>query len=239
MRQGPSNRRVRGSGNNTGRRGNLPNRNQTFDSNGPDVRIRGTAVQVNEKYQSLARDAMTSGDRIMAENYFQHAEHYYRIIAAINEAHSQSQQQSEAVNRPRENAPRDNVQRDNLHRENGHERNRDGAVNASEAAASNAGLSDAAPEMEFGEDPRQDDPRDAPPDLTNGKAVIDAAGAPPPKEAELAETRSAGNREAGADADGDEPQAPKPRRRGPGRPRKTSAAKDSAPAVPEANTDGD
>ncbi|WP_425388008.1 DUF4167 domain-containing protein [Azospirillum halopraeferens] len=61
-------------------------RHQTFDSNGPDVRIRGNAWQVHEKYQALARDAASSGDRIMAENYLQHAEHYFRIINQIQEA---------------------------------------------------------------------------------------------------------------------------------------------------------
>jgi hypothetical protein len=61
-------------------------RHQTFDSNGPDLRVRGNAWQVYEKYQSLARDASGSGDRVAAENYQQHAEHYYRIIEAINEA---------------------------------------------------------------------------------------------------------------------------------------------------------
>ena len=101
MRQGPSNRRARGRGSNSGRRGNLPNRNQTFDSNGPDVRIRGTAFQVNEKYQALARDASASGDRIMAENYLQHAEHYYRIIAAINDAQSQQQAEGRDVDHHR------------------------------------------------------------------------------------------------------------------------------------------
>ena len=56
--------------------------NRSYDSNGPEVRVRGTASQVYEKYQSLARDAVASGDRVMAENLQQHAEHYYRIIAA-------------------------------------------------------------------------------------------------------------------------------------------------------------
>lgn len=123
MRQGPSNRRVRGRGSNSGRRGNLPNRNQTFDSNGPDVRIRGTAVQVNDKYLALARDATTSGDRVMAESYFQHAEHYHRIIASINEAHTQSQQQSEGGNRQRDDGQRDDHQRSSAQRENGHRDN--------------------------------------------------------------------------------------------------------------------
>jgi hypothetical protein len=57
-------------------------RNQTFDSSGPDGKVRGTANQVFEKYQALARDANLSGDRIGAENFSQHAEHYYRILSA-------------------------------------------------------------------------------------------------------------------------------------------------------------
>src|SRR3546814_4559046 len=57
-----------------------------YDSNGPDVRIRGNASQVYEKYLNLARDATTSGDRVLAESYFQHAEHYYRILAAFQES---------------------------------------------------------------------------------------------------------------------------------------------------------
>lgn len=55
---------------------------RTYESNGPDVKVRGTALHVAEKYVQLARDAQSSGDTVMAENYFQHAEHYYRIIAA-------------------------------------------------------------------------------------------------------------------------------------------------------------
>ncbi|NUB28485.1 DUF4167 domain-containing protein, partial [Azospirillum brasilense] len=61
-------------------------RHQTFDSNGPDVRIRGNAWQVHEKYLALARDASSSGDRVQAENYLQHAEHYFRIINQIQES---------------------------------------------------------------------------------------------------------------------------------------------------------
>ena len=106
MRQGsPSGRRPRGRHSNSGGNGNggqssgapmrsnenRPRsasslRHQTFDSNGPDVRVRGNAWQVHEKYQSLARDAASAGDRVMAENYLQHAEHYYRITEAIEEA---------------------------------------------------------------------------------------------------------------------------------------------------------
>lgn len=67
--------------------GNIPlNRNHVFDSNGPDVRVRGTAQQLFEKYLQLGRDATSGGDRVMAESYFQHAEHYFRILNAINQA---------------------------------------------------------------------------------------------------------------------------------------------------------
>ncbi len=73
--------------------GNVPlNRNHVFDSNGPDLRIRGTAQQLFEKYLQLGRDATSSGDRVMAEGYFQHAEHYFRIINAINQAQQLNQQ---------------------------------------------------------------------------------------------------------------------------------------------------
>ncbi|MEI6557495.1 MAG: DUF4167 domain-containing protein [Rhodospirillaceae bacterium] len=75
-----------GGGNNPNRRPNVPLRHQTYDSNGPDVRIRGNAFQVYEKYLALSRDANSSGDRIAAESYLQHAEHYVRIINQINEA---------------------------------------------------------------------------------------------------------------------------------------------------------
>jgi hypothetical protein len=72
--------------------GNIPlNRNHVFDSNGPDLRIRGTAQQLFEKYLQLGRDATSSGDRVMAESYFQHAEHYFRIVNAINQATQQTQ----------------------------------------------------------------------------------------------------------------------------------------------------
>lgn len=73
--------------------GNVPlNRNHVFDSSGPDLRIRGTSQQLFEKYLQLGRDATSSADRVMAESYFQHAEHYFRILNAMNQA-AQSQGQ--------------------------------------------------------------------------------------------------------------------------------------------------
>jgi hypothetical protein len=78
MRQGQTNRRNRGRGRN--RSGNPVTR--TYESSGPDVKIKGTAAHIAEKYQALARDALSSGHTVTAENYLQHAEHYNRIIMA-------------------------------------------------------------------------------------------------------------------------------------------------------------
>jgi hypothetical protein len=64
---------------------------RVYESNGPDIKIRGTASHVAEKYVQLARDAQTSGDPVAAENYYQHAEHYFRMIAAVQEQFRQSQ----------------------------------------------------------------------------------------------------------------------------------------------------
>jgi hypothetical protein len=72
------------------------NPNRSYDSNGPEVKIRGNASTVYEKYLQLARDANSSGDRVMAENYLQHAEHYYRILAAQQAQMQQYQQQQQA-----------------------------------------------------------------------------------------------------------------------------------------------
>lgn len=69
------------------------NPNRTFDSSGPEIKIRGSAAQVYEKYLQLARDANASGDRVMAESYLQHAEHYYRILAAAQAQQQQYQLQ--------------------------------------------------------------------------------------------------------------------------------------------------
>lgn len=75
--------------------GNIPlNRNHVFDSQGPDLRVRGTSQQLFEKYLQLGRDATSNNDRVMAEAYFQHAEHYFRIVSAINQAQAQHGQPS-------------------------------------------------------------------------------------------------------------------------------------------------
>ena len=91
MRPG-QNKRMRGrnnNNNNSNRKGPNP-LTRSYESNGPDVKIRGTAHHVAEKYLQLARDAQSSGDPVMAESYLQHAEHYFRLIAAAQQAQQQA-----------------------------------------------------------------------------------------------------------------------------------------------------
>ncbi len=82
MRQPGKNNRQRGRTRRNGGGGQI-NRNTTIDSNGPDVRLRGNALQLQEKYTSLANDASASGERISAEAYFQYADHYFRVHSTI------------------------------------------------------------------------------------------------------------------------------------------------------------
>ena len=112
MRPGQQNKRGRGRGsNNNNNNGGGGNNNfnrkggnpltRTYDSSGPDVKIRGTAQHIAEKYAALARDAQSSGDRVIAENYLQHAEHYNRIIAT---AQAQMQERFQRDDRGEYNA---------------------------------------------------------------------------------------------------------------------------------------
>src|SRR5215468_5693303 len=87
MRNG-QNKRMRGRH----RKGQNP-MSRVYESNGPDIKIRGTPSHIAEKYLQLARDARSSGDPVAAENYYQHAEHYFRLIAAAQEQLRQNQPQ--------------------------------------------------------------------------------------------------------------------------------------------------
>ena len=80
MRNG-QNKRMRGrnNNNNNNRKSSNP-LTRVYESNGPDVKIRGSASHVAEKYIQLARDSQSSGDPVAAENYYQHAEHYFRVM---------------------------------------------------------------------------------------------------------------------------------------------------------------
>ncbi len=92
MRQGQAGKRSRGR---NGRRMHNP-RVQVYDSNGPNVRIRGNALQIFEKYQQLARDS-TTGDRISTESLLQHAEHYFRLHTAQAASSSDNRQQQQSA----------------------------------------------------------------------------------------------------------------------------------------------
>ncbi len=126
MRSGP-NKRSRGRNNNNnpnnpnpqhnGGRPRVPHRSQTFDSNGPGIKIRGNAYQVFERYVALAREAVSSGDRIAAENFYQHAEHYFRIMNAngdnpaqnrnrpVNPADQEAEQPETDGDQPQQQSP--------------------------------------------------------------------------------------------------------------------------------------
>src|SRR5436305_6810015 len=87
-------KRMRGRGNQHNNNNNRRNHNpltRVYESNGPDVKIRGTANHIAEKYLQLARDAQSSGDPVAAESYLQHAEHYFRLIASAQQAQQQAQ----------------------------------------------------------------------------------------------------------------------------------------------------
>jgi len=93
----------RSRGRNRKHNGNSANR--SYDSNGPEVKIRGNASTIHEKYQALARDANASGDRVRSENLLQHAEHYFRIMKAAQANAAQAngaQAGANGRNRPNE-----------------------------------------------------------------------------------------------------------------------------------------
>jgi hypothetical protein len=94
--RGRSNNNNNNNNNNNHRKSQNP-LTRVYESNGPDVKIRGTASHIAEKYMQLARDAQSSSDPVAAENYFQHAEHYFRLIATAQE---QLRQQNPYYNNP-------------------------------------------------------------------------------------------------------------------------------------------
>ena len=109
MRNGQNNKRMRGRNNNNNNNNNRKSSNpltRVYESNGPDIKIRGTASHVAEKYIQLARDSQASGDPVAAENYYQHAEHYFRMIAAAQDQFRQISQQP--LNRQEGGEQRDN-----------------------------------------------------------------------------------------------------------------------------------
>ena len=115
--------RGRGRGKPSGNQGS-----RSFESNGPDVKIRGNAATIHEKYMQLARDASSSGDRVMAENYYQYADHYFRVVAEQQAVLIEQQQRR---NRQMEQQNNNNNQSDGGNDRRRNYRNRNDADNGS------------------------------------------------------------------------------------------------------------
>lgn len=108
MRSQGKNNRQRGRNRRNG--GGQINRNTTIDSNGPDIRIRGNAFQLYEKYTALGNDASAAGERITAEAYFQHADHYFRVHTAITGSADERRQAQPETAADAENSSEDQAQ---------------------------------------------------------------------------------------------------------------------------------
>lgn len=88
--------------------GNIVNR--VFDSSGPEGKVRGTPQQIIDKYNQLARDATLSNDRVAAENFQQHAEHYTRLLGEAQREQEAKREQQEQQNRDRQQQQREQQQ---------------------------------------------------------------------------------------------------------------------------------
>ncbi len=216
MRQGQKNNRMRG-------RGRKPSNplTRSYDSNGPDVKIRGTANHIAEKYQSLARDALASGDIVMAENYYQHAEHYLRIIASAQSANRDQDQR------------RDQDQQRQQPGLNGSGEQQQGS------SKPNRRSRPAPVDLAGEEQPQIVEIADTKP------AVVESEEKAPVTEEVAAKPAEGAKSEADVEPQAEEAPAPKRRRRAPARPRRRAPAKESkeskesaapaeAPAVPAA-----
>ena len=163
MRQGqPQNRqRSRGRGNNNRNNNNRNNLNRSMESNGPDVRIRGTASHIAEKYQQLARDAQSAGDSVAAESYWQHAEHYNRLIAVAQAAQAQLREEQQARQAAEGEAGGDREDNDENNNNRGRGRGRrnnrhqDNDVSASEAGEEAENVNGSGPQPSLDEVPAE------------------------------------------------------------------------------------
>ena len=139
MRQPQNAKRGRGRG----RRGNgnsqphVPNRNTSYESNGPDVKLRGNAQQLNEKYLALAHDAAAAGERITAEAYTQFADHYFRLHQAAVDA-AEERRAQHAERQTRSESPQPVIDDDSAEKGNG-------AAEKEEAATGDAEVVDLSP----------------------------------------------------------------------------------------------
>lgn len=223
MRQGQqqNRQRSRGRGNNNRNANNRNQLNRSMESNGPDVRIRGTAAHIAEKYSQLANDAQTAGDTVAAQSYWQFAEHYNRLVAAAQAAQQQAREEQQAAREARAEAEGDG----NEDRGRGRNRNRN-----------NRGQSDGnanADNAEDGVDAKEEKSAKNPSEGVNGE------GPQPVLEDTPAEVAMAdGTVENGADQDA-APKQKKPRK--PRKPKEESApvAADDVSALPAFVTGAD
>ncbi len=233
-------------------------KNQNFESSGPEVKIRGTAQQVYEKYLSLARDSLSAGDRIAAEGYFQFADHYFRIVNAANGNGQARPERSGQIPPPPESAAGQVTNDEGSSGESGvsvANADASGAGDAAEQSASEERNS-APPKQRRGEGrgrrkarPATAQEGEAAP-ASDQRFVTDVQGAEPAAQAEeLAQALSrsdapASEKEAEveAEAEAEAEDNTKRRRRSPlgiarkrpaGRPRKTEDAVAAAPSVEE------
>ncbi|WP_421856904.1 DUF4167 domain-containing protein [Oricola sp.] len=144
--------RNRNSGGNNRRNQNPLSRN--YESNGPDVKIRGNAQVIADKYATLARDALSSGDSVMAENYLQHAEHYNRIILAA-QAQAQAQREERMQAGESDDSDSENTSDEQEARGGDRQRERKARANGDDGNAPTANGHDAAdaPQPVIGETP--------------------------------------------------------------------------------------
>ncbi|PVA11795.1 DUF4167 domain-containing protein [Pelagivirga sediminicola] len=213
MRSSKSRSRNKPNRNRSNSVGNVVNR--VFDSSGPEGKVRGTPQQIIEKYNQLARDAQLSNDRVAAENFQQHAEHYLRLLGEAQKEIDAKREQQERENRDRQ-AERD---RERPQRESDDERGTDPA-NAPQPGTSgdrDAGKHDTAPG-----------------DGDEGSTLVETPESKP-KRAPRKPRRAAsqdGDDSGSAGAASDQPAAPKARA-----PRKSKAKQDTQTAPDGAPSD--
>ena len=208
MRSNQQNKRSRGRNNNNNRKNSNP-LTRSYESNGPDVRVRGNAAHIAEKYVQLARDANAAGDSVAAENYLQHAEHYFRIISA---AQAQQQQQLQAQQEAQQKAQAARAEQ----QENRRERNRDERDERS-SAQKEAGPAEGAGETEGtgGEAKprraqRERRPRRKPLGDQGHEGVVKVKGDGPVRGGDANGTEPTPDQGNGAETSGDPARAPQP-----------------------------
>ncbi|OWU84859.1 nucleoside triphosphate hydrolase [Oceanicola sp. 22II-s10i] len=156
--------------------GNIVNR--VFDSSGPEGKVRGTPQQIIEKYNQLARDAQLGNDRVAAENFQQHAEHYLRMLGEAQKEQDQRREQQEQENRQRQ-ADRDRERAQRQERESGGQSDDQPQHSEAEAARDDSGRQ---------EQPRQDAPRQDAPQKADALDVVETSEPSGDEESGLVET---------------------------------------------------